>query len=314
MIVYKTTNLINGKIYIGSDQNENDEYLGSGVLLKKALEKYGTENFKKEVLFKTKNLKRLMEMETKLIREYNSTDRSIGYNISNGYWGGDTLTNHPDIDSIKEKISVGVINANERIQESKRKYFETESIEKRNCRISNVKKAMANADFSYFKTDEYKKNVSKGLKESKKFQEYCNNRGKRGKYNVIDKSNERYNQLIEFIHDHSFCEAVSKKDHTTFAYTLNVGVCLSKSHYDKSYQYIVRSLLAYVLWNTRNNNILLFSDLENKYNRLIDSYKGNVKCIKLKRIINAVLDNHYKGRPENLRILNSDWMAVMIKN
>lgn len=50
--VYKTTNLINGKIYIGQHTTENidDGYLGSGVILQKAFKKYGKENFKREVL------------------------------------------------------------------------------------------------------------------------------------------------------------------------------------------------------------------------------------------------------------------------
>ena len=51
MIVYKTTNLINGKVYIGKDRKNNPSYLGSGILLQKAIRKYGSDNFKKETLF-----------------------------------------------------------------------------------------------------------------------------------------------------------------------------------------------------------------------------------------------------------------------
>lgn len=51
--MYKTTNLVNGKIYIGKHITEdpNDRYLGSGHLFYKAVRKYGVKNFKKEVLF-----------------------------------------------------------------------------------------------------------------------------------------------------------------------------------------------------------------------------------------------------------------------
>ena len=51
-IVYQTTNLINGKVYVGkhSTKNLDDGYLGSGRALLKAITKYGKENFKREVL------------------------------------------------------------------------------------------------------------------------------------------------------------------------------------------------------------------------------------------------------------------------
>lgn len=51
-ILYKTTNLINGKTYIGIHKTNNleDGYLGSGFSLIKAVKKYGKNNFKREVL------------------------------------------------------------------------------------------------------------------------------------------------------------------------------------------------------------------------------------------------------------------------
>lgn len=52
-IIYKTTNLVNGKIYIGQHHCKTDEfdgYLGSGVSLTNAVRYYGPENFKRETL------------------------------------------------------------------------------------------------------------------------------------------------------------------------------------------------------------------------------------------------------------------------
>lgn len=51
-IVYRTTNHVNEKFYIGSHQTKkiNDGYLGSGKYLKKAIKKYGRKNFTRDIL------------------------------------------------------------------------------------------------------------------------------------------------------------------------------------------------------------------------------------------------------------------------
>lgn len=50
--VYKTTNTVNGKVYIGkhTTNNPNDSYLGSGIALNKAIVKYGRSKFTKDIL------------------------------------------------------------------------------------------------------------------------------------------------------------------------------------------------------------------------------------------------------------------------
>ena len=50
-IVYKTTNLLNGKIYVGVHNGSNPKYLGSGTALESAIQKYGKENFTRETIF-----------------------------------------------------------------------------------------------------------------------------------------------------------------------------------------------------------------------------------------------------------------------
>jgi group I intron endonuclease len=87
MIIYKTTNLINGKIYIGQDSKNNPKYLGSGIILKQAIKKYGTINFKKEVLETCKTIDDLNYKEKYWIEKLKTNNQEIGYNIS---FGGQT--------------------------------------------------------------------------------------------------------------------------------------------------------------------------------------------------------------------------------
>lgn len=84
MIIYKITNLINGKIYIGQDIYNNPKYFGSGKLIKLSIKKYGIENFTKEIIEECSTSEELDEKEIYWIKEFNSTNREIGYNICEG--------------------------------------------------------------------------------------------------------------------------------------------------------------------------------------------------------------------------------------
>lgn len=107
MIVYKTTNKLNGKIYIGKDESNNPSYLGSGYILKKAISKYGKDNFIKEILEECDSRELLNEREVYWIEKYKSTDPNIGYNIAKGGTGGNTYFGKTDFEltEIKSKIS-----------------------------------------------------------------------------------------------------------------------------------------------------------------------------------------------------------------
>lgn len=90
--IYKTTNKINGKSYIGmcSSPRRFKNYLGSGVLLKQAIDKYGSENFEREILEWCENDNELRESEDKWIKEYDAVNSDIFYNLCEGGRGGNT--------------------------------------------------------------------------------------------------------------------------------------------------------------------------------------------------------------------------------
>lgn len=92
MFVYKTTNLVNGKIYIGqhSTNNLKDNYKGSGKLLKSAILKYGEGNFTTQIIRFSKSRAELNKLEKELIKHYNSRCLDIGYNLHHGGFGGNS--------------------------------------------------------------------------------------------------------------------------------------------------------------------------------------------------------------------------------
>ena len=88
-LVYITTNLINGRKYIGSHstKNINDSYLGSGVYLAKAIKKYGRENFEKEIIGEGIDVKDMLGLEEYYINYYGASKSPLFYNISEKGYG-----------------------------------------------------------------------------------------------------------------------------------------------------------------------------------------------------------------------------------
>lgn len=97
--LYKTTNIINGKFYIGVHQttNINDGYLGSGLNLRRAIKKYGRDNFHKEILEFFDSPEEMFQKEREIVNEdfislknnYNLKIGGIGNSIgrNNTFYG-----------------------------------------------------------------------------------------------------------------------------------------------------------------------------------------------------------------------------------
>ena len=100
--IYLITNTLNNKIYVGkhSTNNLDDGYMGSGKIIKRAITKYGIENFNKEYLAFCDTEEKLNWLEKFYIKKYNA--REVGYNLTDG---GEGICGYNFSDESKQKIS-----------------------------------------------------------------------------------------------------------------------------------------------------------------------------------------------------------------
>lgn len=87
--VYRITNKINDNTYVGVHKttDPNDGYMGSGTVIRRAIEKYGIENFEKEILYVFDNPEDMYKMESELVDSSFLTNENT-YNLNIGGFGG----------------------------------------------------------------------------------------------------------------------------------------------------------------------------------------------------------------------------------
>lgn len=190
--VYKTENMINGKIYIGvhSSNNPNDNYLGSGNLITKAIRKYGRSNFRRRILefFSTREEAFAKEAEI-VTKEF--CLREDNYNIDLGGRGSNKTFLTPE--ELKNKISntlkgrkiprdivekvrqntlgrIGINNGtiNKRVKkEVLQEYLDRGWVEGTLYKMSDELRAkISKANKGVKKSDEFRENCSKRKRES----------------------------------------------------------------------------------------------------------------------------------------------------
>jgi group I intron endonuclease len=105
--IYITTNHVNGKRYIGQCSYQKPRwktYLGSGIFLKKAIKKYGKENFSREIICDAFSREALSELELHFIKEYDAVDDQNFYNIADGGYSTRGFLGKTHSESYKEKM------------------------------------------------------------------------------------------------------------------------------------------------------------------------------------------------------------------
>jgi len=104
-IIYKVTNMLNGKIYIGKHETVNieDSYLGSGIALRRAIKKHGKESFKKDTLYVFQTAQEMDDKERELVTE-EFVARKDTYNLGVGGEGGPHFKGRQHSSETREKL------------------------------------------------------------------------------------------------------------------------------------------------------------------------------------------------------------------
>ncbi len=149
--IYIISNKINNKKYIGRrkyiGKNINaDRYIGSGKNLKKAIKKYGIENFEKEILCECSSYKEICSLEKYYISLYNAIYDKSFYNLHEGgeLSGGNLIKNYSDQEKriIWDKISKTLMGRkqgkNKKKSEHMKKMWENFTSEEKNERLKYI--------------------------------------------------------------------------------------------------------------------------------------------------------------------------------
>lgn len=206
MVIYKITNKINGKIYVGKDLHNNQNYYGSGILIQNAIKKYGIENFEKSILENCTDKNHLNQQEKYWIKYLNTQDRNIGYNIHGGGDGGDTFSGKHHTENSKSKSS-----------ESNKKTWSDPILRKKHSdarkEISHLIKPKVidwwtderrreRSELTKSKwTDEMRNSVSNKMKEIKKKKIVCENVQFNSITEAIEGMNMSYHMIMKNIKD-----------------------------------------------------------------------------------------------------------------
>lgn len=121
--IYKVTNDINNKIYIGKHQTKDpyDDYIGSGKILKRAINKYGSEMFEKEVLYIFDKKEDMDSMEAEIVNE-EFVARLDTYNLKVGGEGGwDFINNNEELRVEKNRKAVVMMHKKTLVDENFKK-------------------------------------------------------------------------------------------------------------------------------------------------------------------------------------------------
>lgn len=199
--IYITTNMIDGRRYIGQKVFDNrwKYYLGSGVHFTRALKKYDRKNFIRNIVAIAYSQKELNELEKQWINNYNAVNDNSFYNIAKGGqynpWNEKT---QEEILEIRKKIS-NTLKGRKLSEETKKKLKETSSgrkhTEESKLKMSNAQKGKKLSKETIQKI----LNSRKWYKPSEETKRKIGEKSKGNKYNLGKKHTDKTKQKISEI-------------------------------------------------------------------------------------------------------------------
>lgn len=209
--IYETTNLLNGKKYIGQHRAEklDKNYLGSGIILHQAIEKYGKDNFSIKILEECESQSKMNEREIYWIEYFNAVSSKDYYNLGMGGTGWNNSVNKfPMSDARRNHISLackgrpsprkGKHHTKKAIEKNRQAHLEVKLSEETKKKISLATSGKNNpmygksAMLGKHHSEETKRKMSesaKGRKMSEESKEKLRNYYK-GKIKIVNKFNK----------------------------------------------------------------------------------------------------------------------------
>lgn len=172
--VYVWTNLINGKRYVGSHEGtESDGYVGSGKYFNNAVNKYGIENFQREIIESSdySTRKELFGREQYWLDKFNAAKDLMWYNIAEFAGGGGNTRlcwTEQQQEEFKKKIaSIWEGRSDDEIHKIAQKRLLTISKDPTwaSRMGSNIKKAYAKKDKEFYQQRAVKINAKYGTEK-----------------------------------------------------------------------------------------------------------------------------------------------------
>ena len=192
--IYKTTNLINGKTYIGKHKTTNldDMYIGSGKILKHAIKKHGINNFIKEYLFIFDNEEDMNNKELELVSE-EFIKEDTNYNLKVGGEGGWDYVNTSGLRGVFGKHSE---STRKQLSESTKRFLSIKENRENNLeklkrmRVNSIKNNPNGTFYGKRHTEETKEKLRKPKNIGKENSQY----GMMWIYSLEEKISKRINK------------------------------------------------------------------------------------------------------------------------